>query len=189
MTEGRMLQPGHVTKGHGESLVQHPCRTESHSVGYLNTEQTPNLLLAAVNVHLLDYVPSSQIWQVTRYCINLCNLLIMHGRNIAQTTLTCLTISTCLAALLSRAQSSRVCVFHTGRRQSNVFWPMARVNITIYLPYEHRASEIICLSSTSSSKPREHTWTQASQIPRVNCSNSPKDIMIEIFNQMMLPSE
>lgn len=184
-----MLQPGHVMEGHGESLVHHPCRTESYSVGYLNTEQTLNLLLASVNMHLLDYVPSRQIWQVTRYCINLCNSLIMHGRNIAQTMLMCSKISTCLAALLSRAQSSRVCVFRTGRRQSNVFRPMARVNINIYLPYEHRAFEIICLSSTSSSKPREHTWTQASQIPRVNCSNSPKDIMIEIFNQMMLPSE
>lgn len=42
-------------------------------------------------------------------------------------------------------------------------------NITIYLPNELRASEIIWISYTSSSKPREHAQIQASNIPSGNC--------------------
>lgn len=80
---------------------------------------------------------------------------------------TCSNLSMCLNALLTRAQRSRICVFHMGRGGFNVFQPTARANITIYLPNELCASEMISISS--SSKPREHAKIQASNIPSGNC--------------------
>lgn len=81
-------------------------------------------------------------------------------------TPTCLNLSMCLNALLTRAQRSRV---YTFLERDDLMYFSQQPNITIYLPNELRASEIIWISYTSSSKPREHAQIQASNIPSGNC--------------------
>lgn len=141
----RRALTGRISAAHTANIYRFSWSQELWAVPMMSTQQ-----LDLTSDTLLHFGFTGNAWQEHTWTIP-----------------TCLNLSMCLSASLTRAQRSRICVFHIGKGGFNVFQPTARANITIYLPNELCASEMISISS--SSKPREHAKIQASNILSGNC--------------------